>query len=160
MIRNVTCFHGKYADFQRQLFHYFLFQDNINHVVLSLIYYVPPTLHRHNRLLGAPSLNDADDFDYRNDFMNFMKDPKIQKQRMSDRSLLIGGGSDPRLTLLLDRVQFLDNALYKKFDFYPASNGPIDYNTAFADVTVSQSFFKGNNYPFSRGEVVVSIKGC
>ena len=160
MIRNVTCFHGKYADFQRQLFHYFLFQDNINHVVLSLIYYVPPTLHRHNRLLGAPSLNDADDFDYRNDFMNFMKDPKIQKQRMSDRSLLIGGGSDPRLTLLLDRVQFLDNALYKKFDFYPASNGPFDYITAFADVTVTKSFFKGNNYPFSRGDVVVSNKGC
>lgn len=103
------------------------------------------------------SKNEADSFDYRNDFMNYLKDPKLQKQRMNDRALLIGGGSEPRLTLILDRVQFLNNTLTSKLTIPSlAANGPFDIFTAFADVTVSQCLFKDNNYPYSR-EIFVSI---
>jgi hypothetical protein len=89
--------------------------------------------------------------------MNFMKDPKLQQQRKHDRKLLIGGGSEPRLTLLLSRVQFLNNSLTRKITFPSlASNGPFDIFTAFADVTVSNCLFKDNYYPFSR-TIAVSL---
>ena len=92
--------------------------------------------------------------------MNYLKDEKLQKRRMSDRSLLIGGGSEPRLTLLLDRVQFLNNTLTSNLTIPSlASNGPFDIFTAFADVTVSQSLFKENNYPYSRA-IFVRMLSC
>ena len=121
-----------------------------------MVLYIPPTL-RHNRVLGSDA---ADHFDYRSDFMNFLKDPELQQQRKHDRALLIGGGSEPRLTLLLDRVHFLNNSLASKL-VYPSlsSNGPFEIVSAFADVTFSQCLFQDNNYPYSR-EPFVSMKRC
>ena len=91
--------------------------------------------------------------------MNFLKDPKLREQRQKDRSLLIGGGSEPRLTLLLDRVQFLNNTLAPTLAIPSiAANGLLDINTAFADVTVSKCFFKDNKYPYSRTIFVSYIR--
>jgi hypothetical protein len=147
----------KRTDLWRLLFfEYLYFKDNINHSVLALVFYLPPTLRRRSRVLGLPSKRD-ENFDYRKDFMNYLKDPELQKQRMNDRSLLVGGGSEPRLTLLLDGVQFLNNTLTSNLTIPSiASNGPLDIFTAFADVTVSKCLFKDNNYPYSR-EIFVSI---
>ena len=90
--------------------------------------------------------------------MNFLKDPELQQKRKNDRALLIGGGSEPRLTLLLDRVQFLNNSLARKLSIPSlASNGPFDIVTSFADVTVSNCLFKDNYYPYSR-DIFVSIQ--
>ena len=121
-----------------------------------LVLYIPPTL-RHNRVLGSDA---ADHFDYRSDFMNFLKDPELQQQRKHDRALLIGGGSEPRLTLLLDRVHFLNNSLASKLEIPSlASNGPFEIVSAFADVTFSHCLFQDNNYPYSR-TIFVSMIRC
>jgi hypothetical protein len=117
--------------------------------VFQVALYIPPTLRRHNRILSSD-----DKFDYRQDYINFIKDPQLRESRtndMMDRSLLIGGGSEPRETLLLDKVQFLNNSLAPEI-LIPslAVNGPVDIFTAFSDVTVKDCLFKDNYYPYSR----------
>ena len=116
--------------------------------------YIAPTLRRRTRVLAGD-----DNFDYKQDFINFMKDPELRKSRergMKDRSLLIGGGSEPRETLLFDRVQFLNNSLIPEI-LYPslATNGPVEILTQFSDVTMTNCLFKDNYYPRSR-EIFVS----
>ena len=90
-------------------------------------------------------------FDYKQDFINFLKDPKLQKSRENDRSLLIGGGSEPRETMLLDGVQFLNNSLIPEIlSTGIANNGPFEISTQFSDVTMTNCLFKDNYYPLSR----------
>jgi hypothetical protein len=120
----------------------FVFQNNANHGVLAILYYQKPVLSNVGRVLSSKI--DEDKFDYRKDYADFLKDPH-------GRSLLTSGGSNPRTTLLLDRVQFLNNSLtsdivFRSFVF----NGPFNINTQFADVTMKACFFNGNNYPFTR----------
>jgi hypothetical protein len=92
--------------------------------------------------------------------MKFITDYQLRATRTRDmkdhRSLLIGGGSEPRETLLLDRVQFLNNTVTSNTQFF-ASNGPLDIFTAFADVTIKDSLFKDNFFPFSRRTVVSEL---
>jgi hypothetical protein len=111
--------------------------------------YIPPTLRRRNRILSS-----NDKFDYRQDYINFLKDPQLRETRThgaKDRLLLIGGGSEPRETLVLDTVQFLNNSLTSKIEIPSlAVNGPLDIFTAFSDVTVKDCLFKDNYYPYSR----------
>ena len=114
--------------------------------MLQSAFYLPPTLRRHNRILGK--------FDYQQDYMNFIKDPQLREERMrsmKDRSLLIGGGSEPRETLLLDKCQFLNNSLTPNI-LIPsfAANGVVDIFTAFTDLIVKDCLFKDNYYPYSR----------
>ena len=118
--------------------------------------YIPPTLRRRTRMLAGD-----DKFDYKQDFLNFLKDPELQKSRQqekNDRSLLIGGGSEPRETLFLDGVQFLNNSLIPEI-LYPslASNGPLEIITQFSDVIMTNCLFKDNYYPRS-GEISVREK--
>ena len=83
--------------------------------------------------------------------MNFLADTELQEQRMNDRSLLIGGGSEPRLTLKLSGVQFLKNRFaVRNYWYYSlATNGLFDIATAFADVTLSDCLFKDNQYLYT-----------
>ena len=115
--------------------------------------YLPPTLRRHNRILSSD-----DKFDYQQDYIKFIKDPELRAARMRDihdRSLLIGGGSEPRETLILDNVQFLNNSLTSDLEFPSlGANGPVDLATAFTDLIVKDSLFKDNYYPFSRRIIV------
>jgi hypothetical protein len=99
-------------------------------------------------------LGSNDKFDYQQDYLNFIRDPQLREERtdnMKDRVLLIGGGSEPRETLLFDNVQFLNNSLISEI-IYPglAANGIIDIFTQFSDVTVKDCLFKDNYYPYSR----------
>jgi hypothetical protein len=125
------------------------FKNHLSHSALSLVFYIPPTLHR-NRLLKSLSNDDeVENFDDLSDLMNFINDPKLQQQRQNDRSLLIGGGSEPRLTLLLSRVQFVKNRMAGPLHSPSlATNSPLAIATAFADVTVSNCLFKDNYYPY------------
>jgi hypothetical protein len=99
----------------------------------------------------SSSGDDEDKFDYKKDFFNFMTDPKVREQRLREsngRSLLIGGGSEPRVTLLLDQVQFLNNSLTTTVLFPTlVANGLVDINTKFADVTMTECLFKDNYFP-------------
>jgi hypothetical protein len=100
-------------------------------------------------------LSSNNNFDFRQDQMKFIKDPQYRAARMRDmkghRSLLIGGGSEPRQTLVLDRVQFLNNSLTSNLEIPSlASNGPLDIFTAFSDVIMKDCLFKDNYYPYSR----------
>jgi hypothetical protein len=96
-------------------------------------------------------------FDFKKDFFNFMMDPNIREERMreyNERSLLIGGGSEPRSSVFLDRVQLLNNALTEEI-LYPGliANGLIDSVTKFADITMTNCFFKDNRFPYARAHV-------
>jgi hypothetical protein len=93
----------------------------------------------------------AHQFDTKEHVTNLLMESKERLQRMrdsNDRSLLIGRGSEPRVSVLLDRVQFLNNSLTKKIAI-PAivSNGVIELASAYTDLTVKECLFKDNYYP-------------
>jgi hypothetical protein len=129
------------------------FQDTTNLAPgLALLYTVAPKLPRHVRGLSWSSENE-DEVDYKKDFLNMLTDPKVREQRlreMDDRSLLIGGGSEPRSSVFLDRVQFLNNALTTDFKFITlVSNGLIESVSKFADLTMTECLFKDNRFPYA-----------
>jgi hypothetical protein len=140
-------------------FTYLQFQDQSTYAVLQVALYIPATLRHHNRNLRS---NEA--FDYRQDYIQFIKDPQLRDARkldMKDRSLLIGGGSEPRETLLLNNVQFLNNSLTPNIEIPSlAVNGPLDIFTAFTDVTVNNCLFKDNYYPRSQTIFVRNVIVC
>jgi hypothetical protein len=123
---------------------------------MAFLYYNPPTLRRRVRGLSWSSENE-EKFDFKKDFFQFLKDPKVREQRvleMHDRSLLIGGGSEPRSTVFLDRVQFLNNSLTNNITFPTlVGNGLINIITKFADVTMTECLFKDNRFPYARVHV-------
>jgi hypothetical protein len=86
-----------------------------------------------------------------------MTDPKLWEQRIReshDRTLLIGGGSEPRLSLFLDLVQFVNNSIVSPISTPNlVSNGIINGITNFADITVTKCMFKDNYFPFANVRV-------
>jgi hypothetical protein len=66
---------------------------------------------------------------------------------MKKRALLIGGGSEPRVTTTFDNCQFLNNSLTTD-NFLPqiAENGVLAILSSFADVTMNNCLFKDNSF--------------
>lgn len=67
---------------------------------------------------------------------------------MTKRSLLIGGGSEPRNTVSFENCQFINNARTETSPFVSSINGVFSVISEFVDVTISDSLFEDNNYPF------------
>jgi hypothetical protein len=136
------------------------YQDNNNHAAFQFLYYVAPTLRRDRLLRSSESMSEQDKLDLKNDFMRFLKDPKLRLERMGnmdeDRTLQTTAGAVvSRTVALFHRCQFWNNTLTQNIDFpFLAANGAVKINTAFADVTMTECLFKDNVYEFRRdGEV-------
>jgi hypothetical protein len=72
-------------------------------------------------------------------------------EAMKKRSLLIGGGSEPRGTTLFDNCQFLNNSLTTDITILPfAQNGLIDISSSFVDLTMNNCLVKDNFFTFRR----------
>jgi hypothetical protein len=74
------------------------------------------------------------------------------------RSLLIGGGSVPRVTTIFENCQFLNNSLTQNIEFpLIAQNGVVKINSAFSDVTMVNCLFKDNYFDARAGLVRFTI---
>jgi hypothetical protein len=70
---------------------------------------------------------------------------------MKKRALLIGGGSEPRVTTTFDSCQFLNNSLTTDISIpLIAQNGVLQISSSFADVTLKNCLFKDNFFDFRR----------
>jgi hypothetical protein len=76
-------------------------------------------------------------------------------EEMKKRALLIGGGSEPRVTTTFDNCQFLNNSLTTDI-LIPqiAENGVLAVISSFADVTLNNCLFKDNFFDRRRDGTV------
>jgi hypothetical protein len=70
-------------------------------------------------------------------------------EEMKKRALLIGGGSEPRVTTTFDNCQFLNNSLTTDSIPGVSQNGVLAVISSFADVTLNNCLFKDNNFDYS-----------
>jgi hypothetical protein len=76
-------------------------------------------------------------------------------EEMKKRALLIGGGSEPRVTATFDNCQFLNNSLTtEEFISGFSQNGVVNVDSSFADVTMNNCLFKDNIFDRRRDGTV------
>jgi hypothetical protein len=73
---------------------------------------------------------------------------------MKKRALLIGGGSEPRVTTTFDNCQFLNNSLTTDSIPGVSENGVLAVISSFADVTLNNCLFKDNFFDRRRDGTV------
>ena len=116
-------------------------QDHSNHGVFSFDFYLPPTLRRQLSSNGVR-------------LPSWMHQVSLDHEELKKRSLLIGGGSEPRVTTSFENCQFLNNSLTTDIQFpLIAQNGVIQVSSAFADVSMNNCLFRDNNFDFRLGKV-------
>jgi hypothetical protein len=75
-------------------------------------------------------------------------------EEMKKRALLIGGGSEPRVTTTFDNCQFLNNSLTTDSIPGVSENGVLAVISSFADVTLNNCLFKDNFFDRRRDGTV------
>ena len=113
-------------------------QDNFHHSLFIFSFYLPATLRR------QLSSNDAK-------LPSWMHQAAADHEELKKRALLIGGGSEPRVTTAFENCQFLNNSLTTNI-VYPllAQNGVVNVLSAFADVSMTNCLFRDNFYDLRR----------
>ena len=113
-------------------------QNNFHHSVVSFDFYIPATLRRQLTSDGAQ-------------LPSWMHQAAADHEELKKRALLIGGGSEPRVTTAFENCQFLNNSLTTEIEIpLLAQNGVMRVNSAFSDVSITDCLFRDNFYDFRR----------